>query len=392
MSRPKKLLHCVKLKLLTNKDEMLLLDDLQRSFRETYNRYLLLLNEHGLLTKTELELYPIQHRLLENTRQCARDVAIESVRSYEELKEEDKRTQFPKQSDEPLSTRLNYRDGYIIPEEGVVRISIRKGILLRLSYEFDPKNRFYFEKAFQKEFRFGSSVLVRKKNVFYLHVNIGIGRPPYPDKENDYTFIGVDANEKNLALSAMTSTGKLLRSVILEYTEINAHKHATFTTRKRLGRAKQVTLMKQLGDKEKRWNTDLYHKITTFAIQWITAEKFTNPFLILEDLKWIRKHVRFGKRMNRRLHTGISVKSKKCFVIKLINRVCQFMMFLRFTPHKDALFVRQRNDLIRKNDVFNVVILNVKTSIIVIEMRQLILLSKACLIFFSLNRCQLSSS
>lgn len=175
MSRPKKLLHCVKLKLLTNKDEMLLLDDLQRSFRETYNRYLLLLNEHGLLTKTELELYPIQHRLLENTRQCARDVAIESVRSYEELKEEDKRTQFPKQSDEPLSTRLNYRDGYIIPEEGVVRISIRKGILLRLSYEFDPKNRFYFEKAFQKEFRFGSSVLVRKKNVFYLHVNIGIG-------------------------------------------------------------------------------------------------------------------------------------------------------------------------------------------------------------------------
>lgn len=101
----------------------------------------------------------------------------------------------------------------------------------------------------------------------------------------------------------MTSTGKLLRSVILEYTEINAYKHATFTTRKRLGRAKQVTLMKQLGDKEKRWNTDLYHKITTFAIQWITAEKFTNPFLILEDLKWIRKHMRFGKRMNRRLHS-----------------------------------------------------------------------------------------
>ena len=86
MYRPKKLIHCVKLKLLTNKDEIVLLEDLQRSFRVAYNQYLLLLEEHGLLEKKELESHPIQHQLLENTRQCARDVAIESVRSYEELK------------------------------------------------------------------------------------------------------------------------------------------------------------------------------------------------------------------------------------------------------------------------------------------------------------------
>ena len=303
MSRPKKLLHCVKIKLLTTSEEETLLDDLQRSFRETYNQYLLLLEENGLLEKKELELYPVQHQLLENTRQSARDVAIESVRSYLELKVTDKRVQFPKQSDQPLSTRLNYRDGYTISKEGIVRISVRKGVRVHLSYEFDPKNRIYFKQAFEKIFRFGSSVLVRKKGIFYLHVNIGIGYPPYPAQGVDYTFIGVDVNEKNLALSAMSSTGKLLKSVILEFTPINARKQAAFTTRKRLGKAKQSALILQLGDKEKRWTTDLYHKLTTFAIQWVLAENFTNPFLILEDLTWIRKRMRFGKRMNRRLHS-----------------------------------------------------------------------------------------
>ena len=75
----RRVIKCLILKIQTTPEDLVKLDDLCLAFREAYNQYL----EHGerlhTANKRKLEPLPIKHRLLENTRQVARDVACESI-------------------------------------------------------------------------------------------------------------------------------------------------------------------------------------------------------------------------------------------------------------------------------------------------------------------------
>lgn len=115
------------------------LEYLRAEFRKNYNHYLKVIRETGIMSKQLLEKktaktskrrrvgYPIETDILANTRQCARDKAVECVRLYQSLRRQNIRTELPEFIHNDVNPRLNWRDGYRIGSDGCVRISVKKG-------------------------------------------------------------------------------------------------------------------------------------------------------------------------------------------------------------------------------------------------------------------------
>lgn len=297
----RRVMKCLILKLQTNSEDLVKLDDLCLAFREAYNQYLAHGERLHTANKRKLEPLPVTHRLLGNTRQVARDVACESIRSYYELRETNEQAKFPQQVEKPMSTRLNYRDGYSINKHLIARVSVRKGVLVHAPIIGSPEQLLLIQQTVQKAYRFGAAIVKKHKGAYYLHVTIELAKAPQYDPLKQHVFVGVDVNEKNLALSALTEEGQLLASLVLDFADINGIKQGFFSTRKRLQKAGKLSLVRTIRTKEHDTVGDIYQKVTHLAMLWM--EQFSHPVLVLEDLTWIRKQIQMGKKMNRRLHS-----------------------------------------------------------------------------------------
>ncbi len=72
-----------------------LLDELMFEFRNAFNQYLEACKKLNTTNRNKLEKYPVKSRLIQNTRQMAREKAREAVKSYFELKRQGKEVSFP---------------------------------------------------------------------------------------------------------------------------------------------------------------------------------------------------------------------------------------------------------------------------------------------------------
>lgn len=183
-----KLVRTVCLKL--HPDKLHLFDELRKNFRETWNQYINHIKELGTTNKQRLEEKEVEHNLLENTRQCARDKSRESVKSFFEIKKFDDEATFPSPKDEPMTAKLNYRDGYVFRDDLSVRISVRAGDRVYSEVSGSQKDIRYIEKALNGEYSFGTAEVVKKSGEYYFHVHIESEDTPTVQDQEESTYIG----------------------------------------------------------------------------------------------------------------------------------------------------------------------------------------------------------
>jgi putative transposase len=142
------------------------------------------------------------------------------------------------------------------------------------------------------------SRLVRDGDGYYLHVTF---KKVIEGKECK-GLLGIDVNEKSIDLAIIKSDR--IRFVRIDISEAKYIRDRYFKKRRSIqsrakGKAKARLLAKYSGRERKRINTIL-HKVSR-TIAEIVAEEEVKP--VMEELRNIRGRMKYGRRMNRRLHS-----------------------------------------------------------------------------------------
>jgi IS605 OrfB family transposase len=132
-----------------------------------------------------------------------------------------------------------------------------------------------------------------------LHVNIRNTEQTVRDTQDSRTVVGVDVNEDNVALTALSEDG-VEDTLVIDFPEINFERHRYFTMRKRVQNAGKDSIHDTLEGREERFVRDRLHKVSRHIVEW--SQQFEKPCIVFEDLKEMRDSIDYGTRMNRRLH------------------------------------------------------------------------------------------
>ncbi|MFA9504886.1 RNA-guided endonuclease TnpB family protein [Natrinema sp. H-ect1] len=132
-----------------------------------------------------------------------------------------------------------------------------------------------------------------------LHVNIRNNERTVRDKQDSRTVVGMDVNEDNVALTALSEDG-VEDTLVIAFPEIKFERHRYFTMRKRVQNAGKSSIHDTLEGREERFVRDRLHKVSHHIVEW--SQQFEKPCIVFEDLKEMRDSIDYGTRMNRRLH------------------------------------------------------------------------------------------
>jgi len=200
--------------------------------------------------------------------------------------------------------RANYEEGYTLSltDNGDVafRISAKpykhvKGVLKGDDAHLDIlKTAIAHDK-----WKIGTAEALFHKGSPELHVNVSNTEQTVRDKQDSRTVVGVDVNEDNVALSALSEAG-IKDTLVIDFPEIKSERHRYFTIRKRIQNAGKLSTHETLEGREKRFVYDRLHKGSRHIVEW--SRQFEKPCIVFEDLKEMRDSLDYGTRMNRRLH------------------------------------------------------------------------------------------
>jgi putative transposase len=142
------------------------------------------------------------------------------------------------------------------------------------------------------------SRIVALGDEYYLHVTF---RRTVEEKECE-GLLGIDVNEKSIDL-AIIKPDKV-RFVKIDISEAKHIRDRYFKKRRSIqrktrGKAK-VRLLTKYSGREKRRIDAILHKASKTIVR-IVAEEKVKP--VMENLKNIRERIKYGRRMNRRLHS-----------------------------------------------------------------------------------------
>jgi putative transposase len=200
--------------------------------------------------------------------------------------------------------RANYEEGYnlMLRDDGTIgfRISAKpykhvKGVL-----EGDDTHLDILRAALAgDEWAIGTAEALFHDGTPELHVNVTNTERTVRDKHESQTVIGVDINEDNVALSALSAKG-VEDTLVIDFPEIKFERHRYFTMRKRVQNAEKPRMHDTLEGREERFVRDRLHKVSRHIVEW--SQQFEKPCIVFEDLKEMRDSIDYGTRMNRRLH------------------------------------------------------------------------------------------
>jgi IS605 OrfB family transposase len=200
--------------------------------------------------------------------------------------------------------RANYEEGYNISltDDGDVafRISAEpykhvKGVLKGNDAHLDILKT----ALTSEEWKIGTAEALFHNDTPELHVNVTNTEQTVRDKQDSRTVIGVDVNEDNVALTAL-SEGGVEDTLVIDFPEIKFERHRYFTMRKRVQNAGKDSIHDTLEGREERFVRDRLHKVSRHIVEW--SRQFERPCIVFEDLKEMRDSIDYGMRMNRRLH------------------------------------------------------------------------------------------
>ncbi len=192
--------------------------------------------------------------------------------------------------------------------------SKRKGIGIWLPLKFHQE--------LPKKFILKDSFLVRKNNKYYIHFCLEI--PEY-NKYKPKTFYGIDLGLKNFIslVDIKTKETRFLGK------EIKRVKGKYFYLRRKLGRNKNLKLLKKLKNKEKNKVNSILHKITKDIIAKASSNKAGIVIGKLEDLK--KEH---GRRFNRKLSGFCYYKFTQYLKYKALEKGVPFIMVNEYNTSK----------------------------------------------------------
>ena len=149
-----------------------------------------------------------------------------------------------------------------------------------------------------KNWKVKGSRLVRRGDEYYLHVTFR----REVEEEESQGLLGVDVNERSVDLTIIKPDR--IKFVKVDISEAKYIRDRYFRKRRRIqsrtsGRLKDKLLAKYSGRERRRIN-DILHKASR-VIAHIIAEEKVKP--VMEKLTNIREKIRYGRRMNRRLHS-----------------------------------------------------------------------------------------
>jgi len=239
--------------------------------------------------------------LVKNTTQRIVAKALDAMENYHEY-DDFGLPSHTKDGTYPL--RANYKEGYnlSLTDEGDVtfRISAKpykhvKGVLKGSDAHLD-----ILKTALRSdEWKIGTAEALFRNGNAELHVNLTNTEQTVLDKKGSQTVVGVDVNEDNVALAAL-SGDDVEDTVVIEYPEIKFERHRYFTIRKRVQNARKSSMHDTLQGREERFVRDRLHKVSRHIVNW--CRQFEKPCIVFEDLKEMRDGIDYGTRMNRRLH------------------------------------------------------------------------------------------
>ena len=265
-------------------------------------------NESIQLAKQDVDWDDITGRvaddadLVKNTTQCIVAKALNVMENYYEY---DDAGQPSHTKDGAFPLRANYEEGYnlSLTDDRTVafRISAQpykhvKGIL----QGSDAHLNILKAALTSDKWEIGTAEALFENGNAELHVNVTNTDGSVRDKQDSQTVVGVDVNEDNVALTALSEVG-VEDTVVIEFPEIKFERHRYFTIRKRARDAEKLSIHDTLEGREERFVRDRLHKVSRHMVKW--CNQFENPCIVFEDLKEMRDSIDYGTRMNRRLHS-----------------------------------------------------------------------------------------
>ena len=239
--------------------------------------------------------------LVKNTTQRVVAKALGAMENYYEY---DDFGQPSHTKDGKYPLRANYEEGYnlSLTDDGDVafRISAKpynhiKGVLKGSDAHLD-----ILKTALESdEWKIGTAEALFHNDTAELHVNVTNTEQTVRDKQDSRTVVGVDVNEDNVALTALTEDG-VEDTLVIDFPEIKFERHRYFTMRKRVQNAGKDSIHDTLKGREERFVRDRLHKVSGLIVEW--SRQFEKPCIVFEDLKEMRDSIDYGTRMNRRLH------------------------------------------------------------------------------------------
>lgn len=239
--------------------------------------------------------------LVKNTTQRVVAKALGAMENYYEY---DDFGQPSHTKDGPYPLRANYTEGYNLSftDDGDVafRISAKpykhvKDVLNGSDAHLDVLKT----ALTSDEWKVSTSETLWRDGNPELHVNVTNTEQTVRNKMNSRTVIGVDVNEDNVALTALSKDG-VEDTLVIDFPEIKFERHRYFTMRKRVQNAGKESVHDTLEGREERFVRDRLHKVSRHIVEW--SRQFVKPCIVFEDLKEMRDSIDYGTRMNRRLY------------------------------------------------------------------------------------------
>ncbi|WP_435099074.1 RNA-guided endonuclease InsQ/TnpB family protein [Halorubrum sp. N11] len=264
-------------------------------------------NETIRLAKEGVDWGAIPDRVADDTdlvKNTTQRVVAKALGAMENYYEYDDFGQPSHTKDGAYPLRANYEEGYNLSftDDGdvVFRISTKpykhvKGVLEGSDTHLD------ILKAALKsdEWEIGTAEALFYNSNPELHVNITNTEQTVRDKQDSRTVVGVDVNEDNVALTALSADG-VEDTLLIDFPEVKFERHRYFTMRKRVQNAGKPSIHDTLEGREEQFVRDRLHKASRHIVEW--SQQFEKACIVFEDLKEMRDDLDYGTRMNRRLH------------------------------------------------------------------------------------------
>jgi len=186
-----------------------------------------------------------------------------------------------------------------------IRVSIKPRQFHTIQLKFGEYQRRFIDAWRDGKLRTGEITINESKIVIPFKKEVDI--------QNPEDWIAIDVNESNV--TAVSSNPHILRMD----TKLRTIHTTYFNIRKRiqkLGKYKPITakrLLVKYSGREKRKAMDECHKT---AKRIVTFAKQHGFGIVLENLRGLRRHIRHGRKMNRRLHSWNFRKLQFCIEYK----------------------------------------------------------------------------
>jgi len=179
-------------------------------------------------------------------------------------------------------------------------LSLNRRTRVSLPMIFGEKQKGLVEEAFMEVWQFKTVEMVKRNGAWFAHFVLA----KIVNFEDAETVIALDRGEVNLAVAVAVSKDnprKPLKGRFWRGQEIKRARGLYNHIRRKFGEKKIPEKIKEIGGKEKRKVKQQLHILANQVVEY--AKQFPKPLIAMEDLNGLRKHVKFSKRLNRRIHS-----------------------------------------------------------------------------------------